>query len=1570
MKKINNFKQFLMVLLAFVFVGVNQAWGGQAHVYAYSSPAAGGYVYVATSNAEPGAYSKTKDDAEQGGFMGSGNKTFYLFYKANAGYLFKNWYKTNESNYNNATTVTNTSNLTSQGQSVTQSATGIGAQNSYYAAVFTPINYYFAFHGNGSTSGEMTNQTFTYDAAQNIKANAFARQYSITYDADGGECAETGATVSYTFEGWSNAAGGAVAYANSQSIKNLTTVANKVFDVYAVWNGNAVVLPMASREGFLFDGWYNGDTWIGNAGDSYLATADIELTAHWAQKYTPMFVLDKDEIELEQTTKLSFTNVANPSVQIAPEGIVSYNAETGILTALALGEVTITITQEETDYYIYKQETLNLNVIRKSPSLSVILNGVEQSSVIIYQGTKTTVSFNKISDAEVVVSTVSGGEHASYANGVITAGEIGTAVFRATLPQTDTYQSIYVDFEVEVQRDPRHLPLTMTGAIWNNSEVKVASEGSNSWDNSRGAVLGDAGGGGFDWDDKYFVLHFNGIPQSLTFEIATYATGMGATLGGATNVEWYVQESATDEFNDSKVWTGSHDGTSFSATQTVELQPNTRYVKLCYSGNFAGCFRNVKISELKYVQDPEPANIDFGSAIIYTGEVSKTVNVNWCNIAPMTVTSSNPRFSVSPSFFGNYDQMNSQEITITYTHTGVVGANEADITISNDNNVYTKTIHVSAETTKRTQRITWNADLEATGFAMNVGEQFPDTTIPVVATTPNGERIILSSSNSDIIEVIADTALLAKAVGTVEITAYQAGNAEYEEATDTKEFTVTLLQKQTITWEQNLYGLLTTSQPLVLTATATSGMPITYESANTNVVRIEDGTLVVVGEGETTITATQEGGVDDGGTEWLAISQENYVIVRNPASQCNEMALSVASLTLKESSLSKEYVLDGTPTSLTFSAKHGKKDNGAWGQGPTYAALMVDEYTKVDGVWGWKNIYNTVVGTDATASGTLNLDEIATKVRFRTTETGIEHTISNIRIPRMKYMRSDVSVIDFEVESNAIWQQTITVSHSNIDLMTVTAKQGLISINTNTLGGGCGSFGDDQFTVTFTPMQKYVHYYDTIVITDGKAQPSTITIPVHLYSKGLNQTIEGFVVPETAMTTDEIAPFSATATSGLPVAYSTSDETIARIVNDSVLEIVTAGTVEIYAIQAGNEKYDSTAVAKTLVVSKVAATIQTLPQVAEITYGQTLAEATLTDGAGSVEGTFAWADATIVPEAGEHAYMVVFTPANEAWYEGASELLTVSVAKVDAAVETAPIAVANLAYTGEPQVLIEAGQAAGGTLLYSLDGENYADTLPTGVEVGEYTIYYMVAGDANHNDVPAATVTAVISGDDAVLLVAPVAFDTLVYNGEPQVLIEAGEAEGGTLLYSLGDIDHFADTLPTAVEVGEYKIYYYVAGDENHSNTLLDSLSVAIAPEEPVLTPQTITWEWDADNDTIEVEDQVYIDVYATSNMEVTITISDETKAVLMDNWLNALAAGTITVTATQDGNDVWAAAEPVVHQITIIDPNAQTEPDPQITTAVDELEAKSAVTKIIRDNQLLIIRDNRTYTATGLLVE
>ena len=82
---------------------------------------------------------------------------------------------------------------------------------------------------------------------------------------------------------------------------------------------------------------------------------------------------------------------------------------------------------------------------------------------------------------------------------------------------------------------------------------------------------------------------------------------------------------------------------------------------------------------------------------------------------------------------------------------------------------------------------------------------------------------------------------------------------------------------------------------------------------------------------------------------------------------------------------------------------------------------------------------------------------------------------------------------------------------------------------------------------------------------------------------------------------------------------------------------------------------------------------------------------------------------------------------------------------------TAPTAVADLVYKGSAQALVNAGSTDFGTLLYSLDGQNYSDDIPTGKDAGTYTVYYKVYGSDNWNAVAAQTIEVTITYFDASL---------------------------------------------------------------------------------------------------------------------------------------------------------------------------------------------------------------------------
>ena len=84
-------------------------------------------------------------------------------------------------------------------------------------AKWTAHKYTVKFNGNGSTSGSMSNQTFTYGTAQKLTSNAFKK-------------------TGFTFSKWTrNADGTGTSYTNGQSVSNLTSSNGATINLYAQW---------------------------------------------------------------------------------------------------------------------------------------------------------------------------------------------------------------------------------------------------------------------------------------------------------------------------------------------------------------------------------------------------------------------------------------------------------------------------------------------------------------------------------------------------------------------------------------------------------------------------------------------------------------------------------------------------------------------------------------------------------------------------------------------------------------------------------------------------------------------------------------------------------------------------------------------------------------------------------------------------------------------------------------------------------------------------------------------------------------------------------------------------------------------------------------------------------------------------------------------------------------------------------------------------------------------------------------------------------------------------------------
>ncbi|MBE6136054.1 MAG: hypothetical protein E7181_02150 [Erysipelotrichaceae bacterium] len=153
-------------------------------------------------------------------------------------------------------------------------------------------------------------------------------------------------------------------------------------------------------------------------------------------------------------------------------------------------------------------------------------------------------------------------------------------------------------------------------------------------------------------------------------------------------------------------------------------------------------------------------------------------------------------------------------------------------------------------------------------------------------------------------------------------------------------------------------------------------------------------------------------------------------------------------------------------------------------------------------------------------------------------------------------------------------------------------------------------------------------------------------------------------------------------------------------------------------------------------------------------------------------------------------------------------------------------------YTGNYKYLIIPGSAiVEGGAYYFRVGKNgeFSSDYPQAKDVGTYTVYMKVVGDANHaDDDEIYGITFNIMEADSKITTSPKAIGNLVYNQEPQALINAGVATGGTIKYRFEGEESFSDDIPTATNAGEYIIEYYVEADYGYTDSAVFSVRSTI----------------------------------------------------------------------------------------------------------------------------------------------
>ena len=214
---------------------------------------------------------------------------------------------------------------------------------------------------------------------------------------------------------------------------------------------------------------------------------------------------------------------------------------------------------------------------------------------------------------------------------------------------------------------------------------------------------------------------------------------------------------------------------------------------------------------------------------------------------------------------------------------------------------------------------------------------------------------------------------------------------------------------------------------------------------------------------------------------------------------------------------------------------------------------------------------------------------------------------------------------------------------------------------------------------------------------------------------------------------------------------------------------------------------------------------------------------------------------------------------------------------------TAPTAKTGLVYSTQAQALVTAGQAEGGELQYSLDQQQWTTTVPTGVDAKDYTVYYRVVADANHNDVAVQNFTVTI--DKATLTALALTETNFIYNQQEQTALVT-YVNAGTIVVPAEGYDISGNTAKT---VGQYTAKATGKGNYKGEVTAQYSIVAANANLFDITLAQTeYTYDGTEKKPAVTVKDG---DAVLVENTDYTLTYEANTDA------------GTAKVTATGTGN-------------------------------------------------------------------
>ena len=549
------------------------------------------------------------------------------------------------------------------------------------------------------------------------------------------------------------------------------------------------------------------------------------------------------------------------------------------------------------------------------------------------------------------------------------------------------------------------------------------------------------------------------------------------------------------------------------------------------------------------------------------------------DIVPTVKTESNGTVNLSSN--------NSAVATIVNGKIHIVGVGTATITATQigTNNFLSATTSRIIKVGKNQQSITFTTP--------NI-KSFSDSSFVLDGISSSGLPISYTSSNSAIATISNDTVVILSS-GKVTITAKQAGNANFEAASDVIRTLSILPSDQYITFNSiDTVNFGQTSQ-IIPVAIASSELPVSLTSYNLSVAKIVNGKIEIVGAGSSIILATQIGNTNYNQAasikQLLVVKKATQTLTVSPiaslvygASNVSVTASSTSGLAISIASSDPSVIL--VQNNMLYAVQQGSATI-------TITQAGNDNYEPIS------KTQNVTVNPSAQTITFTNIpsktygDANFALIANSTSGLGINYVSSNstilsiagniatingagsVTIKAYQNGNSNYAKADTVSLSITIATKTQSITMDSIPALLFGAND--IAPIVKTESNGTVNLSSNNLAVA-TIVNGKIHVVGigiaTITATQNGTDNYLLVSTTRTVKVNKNQQSISFATPSIKSFSDSSFVLDGVTSSGLPISYTSSNSAIATISNDTVV-ILSTGKVTITAKQAGSADYEA-----------------------------------------------------------------------------------------------------------------------------------------------------------------------------------------------------------------------------------------------------------------------------------------------------------------------------------------------------------------------------------------------------------